>query len=350
MQQRALRSCVLALGTFLALAGLAAAQASVDGSNVPLGAANPPAQTQRDINALYNLIFPIALLIGILVEALILYAIIRFRGKGPKAADSGEHERGHHKLEIAWTIPPAVILLIVGLLSAQTLGAIETGPPRDFTVTVVASQFSWRFDFPDGQSGPALMVEVGKVVDLNVTSVDVIHSFSVPSLGVKIDAIPGRVNHYWLQADQVGDYQIQCMEYCGEKHAFMRTKVVGLAAGSTPQGWLVEAGAKCAPPPPPPVDVHFVETGGSPWNVEPKNINVGVGDVCFAVINDGAADHNMEIIDGQSNKVATMHPRTISGGQAGELPAKFASPGTYTYYCAVPGHRQLGMEGTITVA
>lgn len=353
MQQRSLTPWLLTLA-LLVVAGVAAAQASVDGTSEPLGGANPPAQTQRDINALYNLIFPISIVIGILVEALLLYAIIRYRGRGKKAVDSGEHERGHTKLEIAWTIPPAVILLIVGLLSAQTLGAIEEGPTRDFTVQVMASQFSWSFTYPDNKTGPELGVEAGKVVNLEVRSRDVIHSFSVPSLGVKIDAIPGRVNLYWLKADVPGEYQVQCMEYCGESHAYMRAKVVAVAPGSTAQGWVPPgAGAACVEGATR-QEVRFLEVAanGKTWSVDPGSMNLRSGtDYCFGVINPAgqAADHNMEVIDATGNKVATMAPRTLAPGQAADMPGTF-EPGAYTYYCAVPGHRGAGMEGTLTVA
>lgn len=363
VQQRALLAwaglVAVVLASGIAAAASAPQGASVDGRMEPFE--NPGSSIQRDINALYNLIFPIAIVVGVLVEALLLYAILRFRSKGQRVVDSGEHERGHHTLEIAWTIPPAVILLMVGVLSTSTLGSIEEGPPRDFTVKVIASQWVWNFELPDGSvSTNNFTVVAGKVVNLNVTATDVIHSFAVPSLGVKIDAVPGRTNHYWLQADSPGDYQVQCMEYCAGAHAYMRgvVKVVSAseaqAAGCNAAGWCAPAGAAlgCAQQTDAtPNDVRFVESGGNPWSIAPPSLQLQANTkYCFNVINPAgqAAPHNMGIDDAQGKPVSVM-PGTVLPGKTGSLTSTLPA-GSYTYYCAVPGHRQLGMQGPLTVA
>lgn len=345
-------------GILLASSTVLGAQgpASEDGALSPFEA--PKSSIQRDINALWNLILPISIVVGILVEALLLYAILKYRARGHLIKDSGEHERGHTKLEIAWTIPPAVILLIVGLLSTQTLGAIEEGPPRDFRVDVIASQFLFQFRYPDGSTSTDLAVEAGKVVDLNVTATDVIHSYAVPALGVKIDAVPGRINKYWLRADEPGNYQIQCMEYCGVGHAYMRSAVRAVEPRSTPNGW-VPAGPTgprtCAEA----TDVarsftvRMLESGGNPWSADPGTLAfAGAERVCIEVQNPAGqnAPHNMTIISGTSGPKAAAFDPPLQPGQTGAFYAEGLAPGAYTYYCAVPGHRQLGMQGTLTVS
>ncbi len=100
---------------------------------------------------------------------------------------------------------------------------------------VVASRFIWDFQYPDGSVSQGLLrVQVNEVVLLNITSRDVIHSYFIPEFGLKIDAVPGRINTYWFQALQVGTYHIECAEYCGVGHYSMVGTLEVFPEGSQP--------------------------------------------------------------------------------------------------------------------
>lgn len=351
------RGAWLAVGIGLVLlAGSGAAVAQGEGRLEPFE--KPASQIARDINVLYYLILPISIVIGVLVEAFLLYAVLRYRAKPGKVEVTQEHERGHTKLEIAWTIPPAVILLIVGLLSAQTLGAIENPPTPDFEVKVTASQWNWKFTYPDGSSEDgALNVEVGRVVSLNVTATDVIHSLAVPAMGVKIDAIPGRVNRYWFQADEAGRFLVQCQEYCAGDHANMRATLVVHAKGECgTEGYCPEAvggitDCDQATEADRIVPVRLVEGGGDPWSADPASFTARSSEtLCIRVINPEGqeAPHNLTFIDSRGAEVAKWKP-TLDAGEEGAIQHRF-DPGRYTYFCAVLGHRELGMEGALAVS
>ncbi len=131
-------------------------------------------------------------------------------------------------VELVAIVASSLILLYVTIISVQTLYLIEY-PPAGHTPTikVVGHQWYWEFIYPDGsKSLRELKIKSGEVYKLEVTSGDVIHSFFVYDLGVKIDAVPGRMNQYWIQADHPGEYLIVCTEYCGLSHYAMQGKVI----------------------------------------------------------------------------------------------------------------------------
>jgi len=219
----------------------------------------PPAtETAREVASLFNITLWIALVVFVLVEGLLLYMIIKFR-KNTRVPREETH-RGHTTAEVVWTVVPAVILLFLGFLSAGTLVKIDTIPDdTDFTVHVEASQFVWRFIYPDengtaynGQAGwcqenrarcsiGEMRLQENARVRLELVARDVIHAFAVPEFAIKQDAVPGKVHVSWFQVPDVGsapvEYFIQCMEFCGVGHHDMRATIVVFPAGSQEQMW-----------------------------------------------------------------------------------------------------------------
>jgi cytochrome c oxidase subunit II len=208
------------------------------------------------------------------VLALLVIIIVKFNANANPTPSRTTHNT---VIEVLWTVLPVVILVIIALPSFRILFYQLNTPPADLTVKVTGVTWNWKYDYPDngdfefdslylpdkdlkpGQPGRDLrllsvdnemVVPVDKVVRVLVTGFDVIHSFSVPSFGIKVDAIPGRLNETWFKATREGWYYGQCSELCGKDHAFMpiAVRVVSEAEFGT---WIEEAkkkfGAAAAP-------------------------------------------------------------------------------------------------------
>ncbi len=156
----------------------------------------------------------------ILPQILLVYSIWKFReSRGHKPATFHENLR----LEILWTVVPAVTLILIALSAFPTLKKFDVPPKSDLVVEVIGHQFFWEYRYPKygvGIANEPLRVPADKVVTLNLTSVDVIHSWWVPSFGIKQDANPGRITNTWFKADP-GKYKGQCAELCGALHGEM---------------------------------------------------------------------------------------------------------------------------------
>ena len=196
----------------------------------------PQTDKAEDIQTLYKITFWAALIVFIGVQAAILYTALRFRRRNE---DRPEQVHGSRKLEIAWTVIPAVILLVLFIPNAQVIfkhAAAEQGPDK-FDVDVIGKQWWWEFRYrdipadPDNpDAGPLVtaneaLLPVGADVVFHVTSNNVIHSFWVPQLSGKVDVVPGHDNPLQFVASTPGDYFGECAEFCGAAHAWMRFKV-----------------------------------------------------------------------------------------------------------------------------
>ena len=202
------------------------------------------AERQRD---LFLLVLWPAIIILALVTGALVYALVRFRRRrADEAAPKQVH--GNTSLEIAWTVLPMALLL--GLAVPTITGIVDLGrePGEDaLQVRVIGRQFFWTFEyaeFTDAEGNPLesereLHVPVGREIGVSIESQDVIHSFWVPKLAGKQDAIPGRTNKMWFEADVPGTYSGQCAEFCGLNHAFMRLNVIAQTEEEF-QDWVAE--------------------------------------------------------------------------------------------------------------
>jgi cytochrome c oxidase subunit II len=181
------------------------------------------------IDRLFSIIEWITGITFVVVIVLLLLFIIKYRDQGGRRAT---YTHGNTFLEVIWTIVPAIILIVLFMLSQSLWWSIKGSvPATDFLVQVTAKQFNWVFTYPgpDGVFGTAddltleneLHVPVNKIVRVSLRAEDVIHSFFLPNLRLKQDAVPGREIPAWFEATQTGRYEIPCAELCGFGHSGM---------------------------------------------------------------------------------------------------------------------------------
>jgi len=254
-----------ALGAFTALvASSSAAFAAGIGQPVPWQMERQVAVTEnaREIHTFEHGLHWLSLLISLFVLGLIVWCIYRFSEKRNPTPSRTTHNTA---IEVAWTIVPVLILVAVAIPSFRLLRVQLSDPKADVIVKVIGHAWYWTYEYPTDQGGgftfdanidedkqPKLLatdndmvVPVNKVVKVQVTATDVIHSWAVPSFGFKIDALPGRLNQFWFKADREGTYYGQCSELCGQRHAYMPITVRVVSDQAYAQ-WLTEAKTKYA--------------------------------------------------------------------------------------------------------
>ena len=210
-------------------------------SNGGISPVNPVSPNAGRITDAYWVIMALTGAVFLIVETVLITFLIRFRRRGRPRSAEGPQIHGAAKLEVIWTVIPVLILAVIVSFVFYKLPGIKNTPPASasdrLNVKVEAHQFYWRFIYPDGsESINILRVPLDRVVTLELTSADVIHSWWVPALGGKTDTIPGKTNHTWFQAKRVGVYPIRCAEFCGIQHAAMHGFVQVTRGGAQPTG------------------------------------------------------------------------------------------------------------------
>ncbi|HJK87468.1 MAG TPA: cytochrome c oxidase subunit II [Candidatus Megaira endosymbiont of Hartmannula sinica] len=204
------------------------------------GFQEPASEIMRQLYDFHSFIMIILSSIIIFVLALLIYVIYNFHHTKHPVPNRFSHNL---TVEIIWTLIPIIILIIIAIPSFRILKFAEEMPKSDLTVKVVGVQWYWNYSYPqeeiefdsyyitdDKLRGDQirlldvdnrLVIPKGKVIKFLITSQDVIHSFAIPSLGIKTDAVPGKINQAWTKVDKVGVYYGQCSELCGVNHGFM---------------------------------------------------------------------------------------------------------------------------------
>jgi len=210
-----------------------------------------------------DLLLVIITIIAAFVLALLIVVMVRFNARSNPTPSRTTHNT---LLEVAWTAIPVLILVVIAIPSFKLLFFQLNVPPADVTVKATGNQWFWTYSYPDNggfefnsimvptdQLKPGqlrlltvdneLVVPVNKVVRVQTIGADVIHSFAVPSFGIKIDSVPGRLNETWFKATREGVYYGQCSELCGRDHAFMPI-AVRVVSDDAFKSWVGEAKQK----------------------------------------------------------------------------------------------------------
>jgi cytochrome c oxidase subunit 2 len=260
------RLTLLAMTMAAVLAGGGAALAGIgQPSEWQLGLQQPVTEVMDRIVSFHNLLLWIITAIAAFVLVLLIIIMVRFNARANPVPSRTTHNT---LLEVAWTVIPVLILGVIFLPSIKLLLLQLDLPPADLTIKATGKQWYWTYNYPDSgkfefdslmlkegerkEGQPRLLavdndmvVPVNKTVRVITTGSDVIHAFAVPSFGIKIDAIPGRLNETWFKATREGIYYGQCSELCGKDHAYMPI-AVRVVSEQAFAAWVEESKKKYA--------------------------------------------------------------------------------------------------------
>lgn len=234
--------------------------------NYELGLQPAASPVMERIESFHQLLLYIIVAISLFVLSLLIWIILRYNRRANPTPSKTHHNT---LLEVAWTIIPVIILVIIAIPSFKLLYYEAAIPKADVRLNVIGKQWFWTYQYPaDGNfqfdslglsddaakaAGEprllgvdnAIVVPVNKVVEVVTTGADVIHSWALPEMGVKMDAVPGRLNHTWFKATRTGTFYGECSELCGAKHAFMPIEVK-VVTDAEYAAWLATAKKKYA--------------------------------------------------------------------------------------------------------
>jgi cytochrome c oxidase subunit 2 len=235
------------------------------GKPIPGGTNFQPAATSlaRDIRWLDNMLLIFVVVTSLFVVGLLIVVVIKYNRKANPEPANFTH---HSTLEVAWTVIPVLILIVIGSFSLPILFNQLEIPESDVTIKATGNQWYWSYEYPEHKFGfDAFMLEreelaehgykqdeyllatdypvvvpVDSVVRMQIAGADVIHAWKIPAFGVHMDAVPGRLNETWFKADIEGVYFGQCSELCGKNHAYMPI-VVKVVSQAVYKKWLAGA-------------------------------------------------------------------------------------------------------------
>jgi cytochrome c oxidase subunit 2 len=231
-----------------------------------LGLQEPASERMTRIVDLHNFVLWIITAICIFVLALLVWIAVRYNAKANPTPTATTHNT---TLEVLWTVIPVAILVAIAIPSFRLLYYEDVIPPADITIKAIGKQWYWSYEYPDNgnftfdalmladrvaaqQGVPRLLgtnnhvvVPINKTVRIITTGADVIHAWTIPAFGVKIDAVPGKLNQTWFNATREGTFYGECSELCGARHAFMPITVEVVSQERFDQ-WVAEARTKFA--------------------------------------------------------------------------------------------------------
>ena len=194
------------------------------------------------ITSFNDLVFIVALVITVFVMALLLYVVFRYSAKRNPMPSKNTHNT---LIEVAWTVVPIIVLVVIAIPSFRLVYFMDRTEEAEMTIKAIGHQWYWSYEYPDFddfsldsfmiqdkeeleddqpwllETDTRIVLPVDTTIRVLVTADDVIHAWAMPAFGIKIDAVPGRLNETWVRVDREGVYYGQCSELCGADHAFM---------------------------------------------------------------------------------------------------------------------------------
>ena len=251
--------------SFITVTFIASVSSANGISDWQLGFQKPASDVMRNVYDLHNFVLIMMTAITIFVLFLIFYVVFRFRRKANPVASKTTHNTF---IEILWTGIPVIILIFMAIPSFKLVYQQDVIPETDMTIKVIGHQWYWEYQYPEHgdlsfesymvpddelEEGDIrlltvdnhLVLPANKNIHVLVTGGDVLHSFAMPSLGVKKDAVPGRLNETWFNIDEPGIYRGQCSEICGTGHGYMPIVIEALNETDF-NNWIIEQKNKLA--------------------------------------------------------------------------------------------------------
>ena len=218
-------------------------------SDAPQDSLDPAGPEAQQIDNLFTPVFGVAVIVFFVVQGLIVFAVVKFRRKeGDEEFPDQVH--GNTRLEIGWTILPALVLGVISIFTVPVIFDLNEEPDDAIEVAVTGQKYWWGYTYGEGagaerefETANELHIPAGEPVFLTLESSDVIHSFWAPRLNGKRDVVPGRTHTWTIEADEPGVYSGQCAEFCGTSHANMRLKVVAHSPEDY-EAWLADQQAE----------------------------------------------------------------------------------------------------------
>lgn len=231
-----------------------------------LGLQDAASPVKHQLDSFHNLLVVIIVAITLFVLGLLIYVCVRFRASANPTPSRTSHNT---LIEVVWTVVPVIILIVIAVPSFRVLYFLEVTPEAEMTLKVTGRQWYWDYEYPDhggiafssymvtddqlkpGQprlleTDRRVVLPVDTTVRVQVTAGDVIHSWAMPSFGIKKDAVPGRMNETWLKIEHEGVYYGQCSEICGINHGFMPIAIEAVSKEKFAE-WVEKAKVASAP-------------------------------------------------------------------------------------------------------
>lgn len=226
-----------------------------------MAAQESASRTAAQVDAVFLFIAVVSLFFFLLVEGMLIYFAVKYRRRKGEEAAALSDVRSNLLLETVWVIIPSLVVIAFFYYGYVVFRDMRTPVPGAGDINVVARQFSYTFQYPDGRKAVnELRVPQGRPVKLVMMSEDVIHGFFIPDYRIKQDILPGQYTTLWLSPDKAGTYDIFCTQYCGVGHSTMRAKLVVMPQAE--YAWWAASGGEEAGLPPAERGKRLVETSG----------------------------------------------------------------------------------------